>query len=829
MIRFWENISCIEYKELKVDDVLECFRNTFLENVICVTQNGKYVGNITFNAAQESSDIYGCISTEYVYLNQTVWENSRQYFSEYPNVFLPVLNDKHEVICYAWQDDEANREVRMLRELEELADGVDFRGLYSDYQGVTIYECNELAWKLAKYLLQKGIMVNVQGKYWDDFQAWDKYEILSYQNYEIWAEGVQQKCRDWRQHRLRSVSVEFECLDKIYEANIESGKITDAADSGDCFLDKLRGNKEIVIRGIGTKAQDVYDWLLSNMIDICAFQSDRNTCQGILFGKPVMKRKSIFKRFPNAIILECSAVHSAWGFGDVDFYDYAGFRRNQQYFLIRDYVDVPENNLCHIMKGKELVLFGDPYLCKRAWKWWNENGVAKTLNYCDISGEHKDTAIEMGLTCIEPDKQKEGCRYLMYVSEYDPAKGGPYGREGIEKQYADYIKILEAHEIYDYTDYFSDVEKSILLTTERGKYTHIELCPSKILLGTIETRSGNLLFRQILSGHPQIIMIQEYCFFNNRLYDICIRLAEEVSDKILTVFWQIYQSESKSGTIEQDFPYKDRFDEKMKELLQLSLHFTSQELFVMFHLAYEAMYGRENLDLKNIVIYWEPHNWPVQVGREWAGWLSDEKVPGITIQIFRNRCTHAGACIRGYDLTVNNSYWGILYNPYTGEGRHYANWKTYKIRFEDLKCQPEKALSKLCQKVGIAFHKCLLETTYHGEKASSYMGISGFDLKPVYNLYEEFYSGFDRARISILAASYQKEHGYPYVDILDFSRRELQEMFLKNFRFEALLDWTDAVQKDYIDIISGIRRDLSNKLWAERYAAFMKSEMKEKC
>ena len=43
-------------------------------------------------------------------------------------------------------------------------------------------------------------------------------------------------------------------------------------------------------------------------------------------------------------------------------------------------------------------------------------------------------------------------------------------------------------------------------------------------------------------------------------------------------------------------------------------------------------------------------------------------------------------------------------------------------------------------------------------------------------------------RIMIYNAPFQRKYGYPYVELAQFSRRELQEMFLKPFRYESLLE-----------------------------------------
>lgn len=68
-----------------------------------------------------------------------------------------------------------------------------------------------------------------------------------------------------------------------------------------------------------------------------------------LFGKPILRKAEIERKFAEAVILECSAQNSAWGFGDVDAYDYEGYKRNKRYFLLRDYIEVPENNLTNIL------------------------------------------------------------------------------------------------------------------------------------------------------------------------------------------------------------------------------------------------------------------------------------------------------------------------------------------------------------------------------------------------------------------------------------------------------------------------------------------------
>lgn len=109
------------------------------------------------------------------------------------------------------------------------------------------------------------------------------------------------------------------------------------------------------------------------------------------------------------------------------------------------------------------------------------------------------------------------------------------------------------------------------------------------------------------------------------------------------------------------------------------------------------------------------------------------------------------------------------------------------IKFEDLKLNTQKTLLEICKNWGITWSDTFMETTINGKKlvyGEEGCEVSDFDLRPVYNLNEKYFSEFDRLRIMLINAPYQKKYGYPYVRISQFTRRELQEMFLKKFKFE---------------------------------------------
>lgn len=263
---------------------------------------------------------------------------------------------------------------------------------------------------------------------------------------------------------------------------------------------------------------------------------------------------------------------------------------------------------------------------------------------------------------------------------------------------------------------------------------------------------------------------------------------------------------------------KARFSQSMKEMLDEKDKFSSQELFIMIHISYAKIWRKEIEDMSRLVIYWEPHNISRVMLENYAEWLGDICDSGYLINIVRNTVMRAGSCLKftekidqrfsssGKDIFLDLLFCRNIEKEYDG-------WKRLLFRFEDLKCKPQKELERLCDELEIAWSDTLLETTENGKK--SYVGnVTGFDLAPVYYEYEEYFSSFDRFRISLILAAWQKKYGYPYVNSLRFSRRELQEMFAKKFRFEAKLRFSNVEEE--MEFQMWKKKLLCDRLWMNR-------------
>lgn len=741
-------------------------------------------------------------------LEEQVWKKGRDYFrslmcDDKSLFFIPIRNKAGEIICFAYQDNEANRELRFLKEIQETEGALQFTDLFPDIISVTIVGCNELAYYFMQYLNHIGVTVYVAGKYWNDLGYQQNYQEADAHNLMIYAEGSNQDYLNGYSVNkiLCSMSAEFECIDQIYEENFRQGIIKDTSFSFEGLMERLSevGETNIFIIGTGERSQDAYDLLLEEGGDVRGFLQNGLTHERTLFGKPVLSRNEVFMNVSRPVLIQCTDFNSALGTEDTDNYSYYGCERNKSFFLLNDYVDVPESKLIHILKDKKIVLAGDERLCVILRKFYSK--VLKdriAIRYTDnITAEAIDDKIVV-LTLYRP--------YGVEVT---------LNGQLIEKQ--DAIKDYIEKNGIDYTDYFSMIEHFVGMEYEERKYRLNNIRPKGILLGNNPWFSGNILFRDLLDGHAQILKMN-FVILNDNLFSYCIRLSCEKSENIVDSFWQIFNLEANLDCLDWNFPDREKFNIKLRSLLTLSDKFSSQELFIIFTLAYEAMFDSSRLDdISDKVIYWEPHNVDRDNFCYYAKWLEDESILGNTIKIFRNSIVQMGSCMN-YLISTNSDFNLLrrcLEQLAINKSYESADWKEFIIRFEDLKIAPTKTTSDICEKIGIKWNKSLLQTTRGGKKSYYFdASTTGFELRPVYDSYEDYLSSFDRFRISVINAYAQKKYGYVYLNSTIFSRKELQEMFLKDFRFHEQIKFNECEKEFFCK--QSVFHLLCIRLWEER-------------
>ncbi len=797
MIRFFDKeVNCVTSGELTRDRLFSYFLDGNREDILCVIdEDGRYQGNITYVSLLHSTDVQGSIRTEKVVLDEHLWENGRKFFNSYQNlmeevILLPVVDQEGQLICFACQDMDANRELRQLRELQAYRNALSFRDVFPEFDCVTIWECNELAYYFAQYLKEIGVPVSVKGSLWKYFGEWEGCETLDYRNLNIYADGTWEKSNNLRENLLRSVSAEFECIDQVYEKNIQEGWITDQAQTSENLLLWLQKQPELYLIGTGPQTQDTYDFLLEHGADIAGFVSkELDQPRQMLLGKQVCSWYEI-QHSTQAVLIECTQKHSAWGAGYVDFFDYAGYYRNERCILMRDYFEVSKRSLLkHALHGRRIVLTGDSALCGRLLTYLKDQADCYYWNYQNAADEWSGCSVLSG-----EDITEEDICIPVFPEYFAPDDHSA----GIRKK-EECLKGIKESGVLNLTDYFCDTVSLIQLEhelTDREWKEH----PKGIIIGAISYCCGNMFFRGVLEGHSQILMMDSG-FLSDNLFSICLRLSAEKSENIAAVFWKIMEEEAEflPAGIENLFPSREKFHKTLERELAKKDSFCSQELFTIFHLAYASMWGEAPADMTDMVIYWEPHLVPRDVCEQYAAWLYHEKVSGYIVNVVRNGTIRAGSYLNFYEhenrLTNLEiaAYWHMV-DEAEPRRESYDGFQRVIVKFEDIKCKPEETLESLCQTIGISWSDTFLQTTSHGVQ-TSYHGTTGYDIRPVYDTYERYFSGYDRMRLVLLLSEWQAEYEYPCVDILEFSRRELQEMFVKDFRFEDMYQFHEETDR----------------------------------
>lgn len=715
-----------------------------------------------------------------------MWRIGRDYFkrnlsSDLTKLpIIPILDDCGETVCYGWQDNEANRELRMLRELEKNQDAKQFGDIYTDIREVVICGCNELAYRFVKYLERLKIPVSVMGKYWEYF-GYEGAENIDFDDsgtMVIFAEEVFGNKRNFCQKIADSASPRFECINHIYEENILAGNVEEAEGDFSNMLEKLKG-RNVVILGMDEEAQDAYDLLWAHGIDISSFAVEN--LQGCgrkrLLGKKLVTVAEALRGEVNSVFVEVHSRDSAWGNKNVELFDYYGYERNNNFFLMKDYTDIPFSNLIHILKNKNIILTGDERLCKILSEYLTdiEEGEIK-IQY--IPQFREGIAKETDILC----------------PVWLPYRGG-YGKDGL---YEDIISM-------SYTSYFLrpnvfvQIEKYKLCCAD--KYTIKELMPKGILFNITFYGNGNIFFKGLADGHPNILSMP-YNVFEDNLFSYCIRLSLENPENMIDVLRQLLEEEFGDSGLKQAFPDWERFCRSLEYRLSSREKFTSQELFVIFYIAYAEMLSGEKItDLEQKVIYFDPHRFWVTERPCLAEWLESDTVNVQIITIRRDGIASICSADRGYarmnGLNMSEAVMcleGLLCYEKLFLEMECANHqycKRFEVRFEDLKLHSKEELTKICERLEIPWDDSLLHTTYLG-KPKHIHEIRDFDIKPVFNKYREYLSEFDRFRLCLFRGMYQKKYGYSYESCLKFSRIQLWELFQKRFFFQSNLQFESA-------------------------------------
>lgn len=740
--------------------------------------------------------------SDYLIMGSDIWEKGREWFRCHRTAEkIPVKDENGRIICYAFQDMDANRELRMLEELCEEKAALHFEDIYPEYDCVVIQECNELAYSFAKYLKGRGIPVRVSGRYWDKIGKWEEGEAEG-RVLTIYAEGTWEHNHNLSYELLRSVSVEFEYIDDLYKENIRRGIIKNSKCSYRELIEKLR-SKEVILIGTGNTAQDVYDMLVAEGLDIAAFLSYGAKNGLKLLGKEIISIEEIGK-YDSPVFIELGK-NSALGQGHLEENIYYGCKRNEDYFFFGDYAEIERNNLQHVLQGKRILLVGERLLASYLKKYMlNEGKEADSVQYYEEAEDSfiNDDAVGVVVT-LQMFGQING--FANWKNEIDLC-----------------LQTLKKHKIENYTLYFTMSSSFARIELNKEKYTSNELRPKGILLGAINECSGNVFFRDCIDDHPNIIQFG-YTPFENDMLWYCIYCSQVPVGEVVSTLFSMYKCAYGEEGVLIIFPNPDVFREKCEALLKGKETVTPQELFVIFAIAYNEMIGRKIQNMNQTYIYWEPHMQDVPLRLLYADWLADEKTKGVAVYLTRDSLISAGSGLTYRYRTNQKSGLVQMMNALL----HVPSILDMKdrlceyivLKFEELKLFPRETWQKLCDILEISWSDTFLNTTRFGKTSYFYNGnnkITGYDLGPVYRDYADLFSPFDKMRICFCKAEYQRKYGYSY-DNTPFTRKELQELYLREFKCQKVLEVNvEEDETEYILAHKYIQRRL-NEIYVDAF------------
>ena len=310
--------------------------------------------------------------------------------------------------------------------------------------------------------------------------------------------------------------------------------------------------------------------------------------------------------------------------------------------------------------------------------------------------------------------------------------------------------------------------------------------------------SGTLLINNVLDFHP-CIMSLEYTSWG---WDI----------------WYLVRSVADSNNIPSDFlalmeetgcAWDDRKKSKFKAVLEKYFEqgesYTEKDIFVGIFLAYyEFVHG--NSASGDMWIYIDAHSTAAVTLGALVSWVRAMSFEPVFLRSIRHPIRRLGSSLN-YFRRESIKYFYDQKNALPDMLASFATevknpWGVEEItyRFEDIKVSPRETIEYIIQKLGIPWDDSLLTTTLGGEEfvyRVGNVGTTGFDIKPVWNPYNEYFNSFDKLRLDILFREKEKAYGYSYVssDMIPEEIVDLENLFGYPWKVEGLLEFEEEDER----------------------------------
>lgn len=547
-------------------------------------------------------------------------------------------------------------------------------------------------------------------------------------------------------------------------------------------------NKRCVIYCASCYAQEAFVRLSLAGYEIAAFVDNSPEKQHQrLLGRMTYGYRECREKFPDAVyVIANENLGVACAIGRELERD--GFRKGSTCYIYQDLkssLHLPGVQECwgSYFKERDIVLIGERYLCELFRK-------NKTLY-----GQKAVIAEEESIGKLH---DKYPCALWIILT-----RGM---RDGDGEKASLYEKMLREKGVENCTRYFSTyfdycVEEERERTAENERLSRYRI--DKVLFLKKSAFAGATLINGMMSVHPHVLCT-DFCLWGINIWTIVKEAARtDASGMAAHIAEMMLAYQKKDMGVAGQTPKSAAWVKDFQRTLEAYFTgraYTEREIFLYLYLAYyEHENGRE-APPGSYVIYIDIHN-AERLGDTMLGWLKRMNFDVVLLEMIRRPYMRLGCIIRY--LTRDN---GKL----SGEALTFSMQEIaletasdierelpiLKIRFEDMKLHPDQVWEKICEILDIAWDEKIREA-FEKSPAGSYIVsdnvVKGFDTKPVYYSYDEFFDAFDRLRLDMVFQEKNKAYGYSFVEEEKYPPEfdDRIRLFEIPFRFESYMEFSD--------------------------------------
>lgn len=542
-------------------------------------------------------------------------------------------------------------------------------------------------------------------------------------------------------------------------------------------------------KGYGEK---IYIMLLSIGCHVVAFCDNAKSNQnGMRLGLPVYDYQVCRMKYPQAVYVIANSTYATAIEIGMEL-EKDGYVKNVSYFIsielkARGMLSKYKEGVQAVLNNQTLILYGRSFLCELFVRWIQNLHLNIKVFICPSEDSIRDF-------------NRQWPSAIWIPLEIGTSFGKPEKNECV-------VKILQNHEIHSFTRFFlgNMLYCEQLSVVNRKDVKEYGDKVKKVLFLKLSPLSGSVFVNSVLDSHPNILFLG-LTILGVNIWHIVKKVVnvpgEELTVSIINEIKYYFEIAELSNV-----DWLEGYQNVLKQYFQEGKMYSERDIFLAIYFAhYEFVHG---IPLnEEAIIYMDLHSNMLMRDSVFS-WLEQMGFEVILLEMIRTPFKRLGSAIKwslyssGQYVPIHSNTVFKLLHEISGENidEEELKYPIIRIRFEDLKMYPRQVLKKLCNRLDIPWSDILLKTTDAGEKSVYTVKdeyITGFDLKPVFYTYDEFFDAFDKFRLDLIFREKNKAYDYSYVEKIKYpiSLEEIGRLFEFPFCFEKFMYFSDKKERE---------------------------------